>query len=211
VKVEAPGDLPEAIRGIIEKRVASWQYQPGKIEGVAQAATTYVAVNACAVPVAEGFRLGVDFDGNGPRVAGDQRLTPPMYPTIALRSGVEAEFKLILGIETDGSVAIDEIERADVSGHAAKAAARNEFELELRRWVKTLRFDPEMVAGKPVREQVGLPVSFVVRDRVDRQALKEALQAKAKASRECQLASGASDMKPAALQPAVAVIPAPAG
>jgi hypothetical protein len=134
-----------------------------------------------------------------------------MYPKIALRNGVEAEFKLILGIETDGSVAIDEIERADVSRNAAKAAARNEFELELRRWVKTLRFDPEMVAGKPVREQVGLPVSFVIGDRVDRQALKEALQAKAKASRECQLASGASDMKPVALQPAVAVIPTPAG
>jgi hypothetical protein len=211
VKVEAPRDLPEAIRNSIEKRVASWQYQPGMIDGVPQAATTYVAVNACAVPVAEGYRLGVDFDGNGPRVAGDQRLPPPVYPSLALRTGTEAEFKLILGIQTDGSAVIDEVEKAEISGSGGRRAGSHEFELELRRWVKTLHFDPELVAGKPVREQVGVPVSFAIRDRVDRQALKEALLAEAKASRECQLASGASDMKPVALQPAVAVIPTPAG
>ena len=211
VKVEAPRDLPEAVRGIIERRVASWQYQPGKIGGVPQAATTYVAVNACAAPVAEGYRLGVDFDGNGPRVAGDQRLMPPVYPSLARRTGMEAEFKLILGIQTDGSAVIDEIKQGDVSRRMGKAVARNAFEMELRRWVKTLRFDPEVVAGKPVREQVGVPVSFVIDHRVDRQALKESLQAEAKASRECQLASDASDMKPVVLQPAVAVIPTPAG
>ena len=72
VKVEAPADLPEAIRGYIEKRVASWQYQPAKVAGVARPAVTYVAVNACAVPVSEGFRLGLDFDGNGPRRVGDR-------------------------------------------------------------------------------------------------------------------------------------------
>jgi hypothetical protein len=211
VKVEAPQDLPEAIGNFIEKRVASWQYQPGKIEGVAQAATTYVAVNACAVPVAEGYRLGVDFDGNGPRVAGDQRLSPPEYPAFARRTGTEAEFKLILGIQTDGRAVIDEIEKAEISGGGGRRTGSNEFELELRRWVKTLHFDPEMVAGKPVREQVGVPVSFVIDPRADRQALEETLQAKAKASRECQLAAGANDMKPVALLPAVAVIPTPAG
>ena len=83
VKVEASQDVPKPIRDFVEKRVASWQYQPARIDGVPQSATTYVAVNACAVPVAEGYRLGLDFDGNGPRTANDQRLAPPKYPSLA--------------------------------------------------------------------------------------------------------------------------------
>jgi hypothetical protein len=208
VKVEVPQDLPEAIRSAIEQRVASWQYQPTKIEGVPQAATTYVAVNACAIPVAGGYRLGVDFDGNGVRTAGDRRLMPPEYPSIAQRSGAEAEFVLLLGIEKDGRVVIDEIEKADVSGRVGE----KDFTLMLRKWVKTLRFDPEIVAGHPIRGQARMPVSFVMGDHGNRRTLKkEEWQANAKASRECQLASGNSELSPVALRPAVTIIPTPAG
>ena len=207
VKVEAPADLPDAIRAFVEKRVASWQYQPAKLAGVPQAATTYVAVNACAVPVAQGYRLGVDFSGNGPRTAADRVLVPPMYPRLAQRSNTSAEFVLILGIEADGHVVIDQIERADISGRAGAS----EFEPLLRQWVKTVRFDPEHVAGKPVRGQVRMPVEFSMRDPGDREARREALQVQAKISRECRIASGAGDMKPVAVQSVVTVIPTPAG
>ena len=91
VKVEASQDLPKPIREFVEKRVASWQYLPASINGVPQPATTYVGVSACAVPVAEGYRLGVDFNGNGPRTASDRPLVGPMYPPLAQRSGTEAE------------------------------------------------------------------------------------------------------------------------
>lgn len=208
VKVEAPADLPEAIRGFIEKRVASWQYEPAKIEGVPQQATTYVAVKACAVPVAEGYRLGVDFYGNGVRTAADRRMEPPMYPPLAQRSGTEAEFVLVLGVETDGHAVIDKIEKADITGRAGAS----EFEPLLRRWIKTVRFDPELIAGKPVRGQVRMPVDFRLGGFGDRKALLDELQAKAKASRECQIAAGDdAGMKPVALQPAVKVTPIPAG
>lgn len=207
VKVEAPADLPEAIRSYIEKRVASWQYQPAKIEGVPQAATTYVAVNACAVPVADGYRLGVDFDANGARAADDKRLAPPMYPKDALHRGTEANFVLVLGVEPDGHAVIDKIEKAEIS---ARAGAKD-FEPLLHRWVKTLRFDPELVAGNPVRGQVQVPVDFILRDFGNRKALVDELQAKAKASRECQMAAtGDAGLKPVALQPSVTVVPIPA-
>ena len=80
LKVEAPADLPDAIRDYIEKRVATWQYQPATQDGVAVAATTYVAGNACAVPVEGGYRLGLDFENNGMRYAGDQQVPSPRYP-----------------------------------------------------------------------------------------------------------------------------------
>ncbi len=102
VRIEAPADLPEAIRAFVEKRVASWQYTPAQVAGVPQAAVTYVGVNACAVPVGAGYRLGVDFAGNGPRTAADRTLVPPMYPRLAQRRNTSAEFVLILGIEADG-------------------------------------------------------------------------------------------------------------
>ena len=207
ISVQAPADLPEAIRAFVEKRVASWQYTPAQVAGVPQPAITYVGVNACAVPVGAGYRLGLDFAGNGPRTAADRTLLPPMYPRLAQRSGTSAEFVLILGIEADGHAVIDQIERADISGRPGAS----EFEAVLRQWIKTVRFDPEQIAGKPVRGQVRMPVEFSMRDPGGRQALREELQVKAKTSRECQIASGENDMKPVALQPVVTVIPTPAG
>lgn len=207
VKVEAPADLPEAIRGYIEKRVESWQYQPGRLQGLPQASTTYVAVKACAVPIAEGYRLGMDFDGNGPRRAGDQRLDPPRYPALAQRAGTEATFVLILSTDAEGKAEIAAIESADIRGRAGAA----EFEPLLRRWAKTVRFDLEQVAGKPVPTQVRVPVLFSLGLQQDREVLREELQAKAMASRECQMAAGESGIKPVALEPAVTVIPSPAG
>lgn len=208
VSVQAPADLPDAIRAFVEKRVASWTYVPAQVSGVPQPATTYVAVNACAVPTGAGYRLGVDFAGNGPRTAGDRTLSPPMYPRLAQRSGTEAVFELILGIEADGHAVIDNIERMDVSGRPGAA----EFQPTLRQWIRSVRFDPEVVAGKPVRGQVRMSVDFVMPGgRGDLQDLREGLQLKAKTSPECQVASGVGDMKPVALQPVVTVIPTPAG
>lgn len=207
VKVEAPADLPAEIRGYIETRVASWQYQPARLEGVPQASTTYVSVNACAMPVAEGYRLGVDFNGNGPRRAGDLRLDPPMYPMLAHRAGTEATFVLILATDAAGKARIDAIEHADISGRAGAGA----FEPTLRRWAQGVRFDLEQVSGKPVPARVRVPVLFSMGLKQDRKTLRNELQAKAMASRECQLASDGGGIKPVALEPAVTVIPRPAG
>jgi hypothetical protein len=207
LKVEAPQDLPPAIRALIEKRVASWQYQPANIGGVAQAATTYVSVHACAVPVPEGYRLGVDFVGNGPRVAAGQVMAPPEYPSAAMRSGYEAAFSLILKMDADGHAVIDRIDRLSISRHARAG----DFELVLRRWAKALRFDPEMVAGKAVTTDIRIPVDFISPSASRLRALRGELQAKAQASRECRIASGDYDMRPIALQPAVTVIPRPPG
>lgn len=207
VKVEAPADLPQAIRSYLETRVGSWQYLPAKVGGIPQAGVTYVGVHACAVPMGEQYRLGVDFAGNGVRYSGDQRIPPPRYPAKAKKSRTEAVFVLILGIEADGHAKLDQVEHASFSDRRGS----REFEPELRRWAQTLRFDPELVAGKPVRGQVRVPVKFSSGSVPDRQELVDELQAKFKASRECQVAAGEAGLKPVAISPAVTVIPSPAG
>jgi len=205
IKVEAPGDLPKTIRDYIEKRVATWHYEPANQAGVAAAGTTYVAVNACAVPVQGGYHLGLDFNGNGPRNAGDQRLQPPQYPRESLRRGFEAELVVILDIATNGTARLSAVEESDVSRHGSPA----EFEKEVRRWAKLLHFDPEQIAGQPVAGQVRVPVTFALPTETEWRSMRDDFQAKANASRECQLAQGDNVMQPIALESVIKVTPKP--
>ena len=123
VKVEAPADLPDSIRSFIEKRVASWQYQPAKAAGVPVGATTYVKVGACAIPDATsgGYKLGVDFKGNGPRlVSASGNLPPPQYPIEALRKSVTGTYIVNYSIQPDGSTQVGDIKLADGSNYRLK-------------------------------------------------------------------------------------------
>ncbi|MFS8138185.1 MAG: energy transducer TonB [Thermomonas sp.] len=207
VKIEAPGDLPEAIREYIEKRVATWQYEPARLGKVAVPATTYVAINACAVPVEDGYRMGLDFAGNGMRSAGDRPINSPRYPVQAEMHGIEAEFVVILDVAADGAARLGTIEKATV----ARRGRRVEFEQELRRWAMSLRFDPELVSGQPVSGQLRVPVNFSLKNYANVQALTDDFQAKAKDSPECQVAAGADAIKPVAMDSVIRVIPSPAG
>ena len=208
VKIEAQQNLPLEIREYLEKRVATWQYQPAKADGVAVPATTYVQVAACAIPTpaGNGFTLAADFQGNGPRTRGGELLQPPEYPTQARRRRLDAEFVLVLDIGVDGKVSINRIEKAEIS----RGAGSLEFEFELRRWAKTLRFDPERFAGNAVAGKIRIPVDFSM-ERPTYKALMDELQVKAIASRECQMAQGGDPMRPVALDSVVKVIAQPAG
>lgn len=207
VKVEASKDIPQAIRNFIEKRVASWQYQPARIGGVPQPATTYVNVNACAVPTTGGYTMGVDFDDNGPRTLSGKELVPPNYPITARNAGTEAEFSLILDIGADGHAELSSIENVDFNGRVGSS----EFAPALRRWARGLRFDVERLAGKPVSSKMRMEVEFVLRGSGHHKRLVDESLAKASASRECQIAAGNNGMKPVALDSVLKVTPIPAG
>ncbi len=210
--VEMPEGYPAPVRDFVTRRVASWQYLPASRDGVPQSATTYVRVDACAVPVEGGYRLDVDFDGNGPRAAGGQPLPSPRYPHEADMRGVEAELTVIVNIDGQGHASFERFENEAFHGGNTRinAGTRKAFETELRQWVQTLRFDPERVAGQPVpKSEVSIPVLF---SQSGGRAEWEARQAEAKASNACRLASGSPPaLEPVALNPAVKVTPRPAG
>lgn len=211
--IEVPEDFPAAVRDFIGKRVSSWQYQPATRDGVPQAATTYVRVDACAVPAEGGFRLAVDFGGNGMRVQGDKPMPPPIYPREAMGLGVEAKFDVIMNIDGQGNASIDRLENESIhrGRERANGQMRQKFVIALQHWVKTLHFDPERVGGQPVAmTQARIPVEFTMAGGTSE--WRDALQAQARASSECQAAaSGRSAMEPIALHPAVTVNPRPAG
>jgi len=215
VKVEAPADLPAAIRAYVEQRVASWQYLPARQDGVAVPATTYVRVGACALPdeASGGYQLGVDFKGNGPGLMSESgRLDPPGYPRHALMRGDTGVFRVVYSINGSGKPKVDVITPlGDEPPRGFKA-----FQAALEKWVGGLPYQPEIVNGQPVATQISTIVEFRLSDDygtpVWRKQYLEDLKSKAISSSECTLASGASfGLQPVAIDSPVKVIPTPAG
>lgn len=217
VKVEAPADLPESIRSFIEKRVASWQYSPARQGGVPAPAVTYVRVGACAIPDATsgGYKLGLDFKGNGPRlVSASGNLPPPQYPSEALRKSISGAYKVSYAIQPDGSTQVRDIELVDGPNRSAKW-----LRPAINRWAESLRYEPEQVNGQAVVTNMSFPVEFKITTDTARESTeawraryKAELEARAMASTECLLASGGpAGLTPIALDSPVTVIPTPAG
>ena len=209
-KVEAPGDLPAPVRSYIETRVASWQYEPARINDVPAAAVTFVHVGACAIPVTEGFRLGLDFKGNGPMIAGKHRyfLPPPMYPLELMRVGAQGDFKVSYVIQKNGSTRLVDITPMEGTSKRHLKAFRS----VLADWVEDLRYTPEQVAGEAVETELSIPVNFMLstggpqsHKSYQQQVIDQAL-----ASRECFAAKGASGLLPIASNSPIKVTPAPA-
>jgi len=210
VKVEAPADLPESIRGFIERRVASWQYQPASQGGVAASAVTFVKVGACAIPVAKGNRMGLDFKGNAAGFVdpGPWFMRPPPYPRELQRAGAQGTFQVTYAIQADGTtklVSIDPIE-ANTGKRDARA-----FKETIASWIEGQRYLPEQVGGKPVATEMSFPVSFELKYGGGREAYRDQLEARALASKECIAASAPSGPLPVATNSPVKVTPIPAG
>lgn len=209
LRVEAPADLPEAIRSFIEKRVASWQYEPAKQDGIPTSAVTFVQVGACALPVAEGFRLGLDFKGNGPAIvdAGPWFLPPPRYPQDMQRSGGEGSFQVSYSIQVDGTTKLGAIKPLDVNAVRHLKGFRG----ALASWVEDLRYQPERVNGVPVVTEMSFPVDFSLRIGPSKRSYREELERHALMSKECIAASAPAGPLPVAQNSPVKVNPVPAG
>lgn len=154
-----------------------------------------------------------EFGGNGMRPKGDQPLPLPQYPMHAHIRGIEAEIVVVVNIDAQGNESFERFDSEEFHGRNARinAAMRRSFEIELRQWAGTLRFDPELVAGQPVpMAQARIPVTFSVWRGMEQEQAEQ--QAQAKASSECRLAAlGQSALELIALHPAVTVNPRPAG
>ena len=212
VRVEAPADLPESIRAFIEKRVASWQYAPAKAHGLPASAVTFVRVGACAIPAGNGYRMGLDFKGNGPGLvnAGPWFMPPPQYPKEMQRRGAEGMFKVTYAIQADGKTRITAIEPAEGTlGRVVKP-----FREALTDWIEGLHYQPEQVAGIPVATEMSFPVSFMLSSgngpRTNEEYRKE-LEVRAMTSKECIAASAPAGPLPIATNSPVKVTPVPAG
>lgn len=182
-KVEASPDLPDAVRGFIEAKVATWQFAPPSRDGVVGNGVTYLKLGACAVPVGNGYRIAVDYKGNGPRLAGKSLLPPPRYPSDAVRAGIEADLIVHWIVEPNGTATLERTERTD----GVVLRKGDSFEIAIRDWIRTLRYEPEELAGERVRTRVTVPVDFRLHSSSG--AIKRELRERAEQSPECQMAA----------------------
>jgi TonB family protein len=202
--IEPSEDLPAPIRDFIRQRVATWHFSPPEQDGVTGPAVTYLRLGACALPEpGGGYRLAVDYKGNGPLYANGPLMMPPDYPKAARIRGIETAAKVVFVIGTDGRATLEGIDYDDKASHRSDG-----FDTALRDWVRAMRYEPEQLAGHPVRTRVGVPVTFRM---AAPDFTREALREKAAKSEECRLAAGATPqpgLEPVALNSPVRIEPA---
>lgn len=158
MKVEASKDLPDAIRSFIEKRVRSYTFSPPERGGVRGPAVTFLQLGACAVPSPEGYRLGLDVKGNGPRIGRpDGRFWVMPYPHEALALRSEVTMTIVFFIEPDGRASLDTVQYSDGKSHL-----RDGFAALARDWVKLARFEPEQLAGQPLRSRAAITFNYTL-------------------------------------------------
>lgn len=195
--IQVSEDLPLAVRGFIEKRVASWTFSPPRRGSLVADGVTYLRLGACAIPEAGGgYRLGVDFKSNGPKL---ETQSAPAYPAAAQRAGKEADLIAKLIIEPDGRAELQSIESS--SGPLPR---RDGFSEPIRDWVGTLHYLPEQLDGKPVATRLEIPITFSLGGDMRRQ-----LKTQAQRSPECQLAaSNGPEQEPLVMDSPIQVLPA---
>jgi len=186
-KVEASKDLPEEIRKLIEERVRNYTFSPPERDGVHGPAVTYLQLGACAVPGPQGYRLGLDLKGNGPRIdRPDGRLLVMPYPLKAQVLRSEVTMTIVFFIEPDGSASLDTVRYSDGKSHL-----RDGFAALARDWVKLMRFEPEQLAGQPLRSRAEVTFNYMLSApgartfgivKPDRQQIRN--------STECKVAAG---------------------
>lgn len=208
LSVEPSADLPESIRAFIRARVATWHFSPPEQDGMTGPATTYLRLGACAFPEASGgYRMGLDLKGNGPLYANGPLMNPPRYPREALikRYGAKADVTIVVG--TDGLATLEAIDYKEGGNHR-----RDGFDAVLREWVQGMRYEPEQLAGHPVRTRMRVPVMFHVEPRSSApEDFVDAARKKAADSAECRLAAGEAPpvgLQPVALDSPVRIAPA---
>jgi hypothetical protein len=182
-KVDVDQKLPNLVRTVIEERVMQWRFEPAMVGDRPHAGATTVFVDACAAPAAEGMRLAVDYNWNGPGYADGRYFPPaPRYPIDAAKQGKVGEFRVVMRIGADGRASVDEIQ-------TQKGELRR-FEQALNSWVASLRYVPEEIDGTPVTTRVAVPVSFSMGGSLShRQQAREEREARQR-SPECTAAMG---------------------
>ncbi len=185
--VEASQDLPAPVRNFIEQRVATWHFSPPEQDGVTGPAVTFLDLGACALPVPQGgYRLAVDFKRNGPRYANGPVFQAPAYPRSAMIRRIGAAMDVVYVVGTDGRATLEKLEYTEGEG-----GRRDGFDASVREWLDQMRFEPEQLAGRPVRTRIRTHVAFrpgtpgPARDDFRRQ-----LEERAAKSDECRLAAG---------------------
>lgn len=185
IAVQPDAALPPAVAQAIQGTIGAWRFVPPVHKGQSAGGVTYVQIGACALDVNGGLRMAFDYQGNGPRRLGPSTPRPPSSMA-QIRPGETARMQLTYRVGADGVAQVESVDR--ISG---KAGISKAFRSSVEDWIRASRFEPELVAGKPVATRMSLPIEFRVlkpeRARGGAKAIEQALAAERPS---CQTALG---------------------
>lgn len=189
--VEPDPSLSPALQRSVRDEVLRYRFEPPTQAGQPVAGTTYVSLGGCAVPDGSGYKASLAYKGAGPQVEGGM-LPPPRYPERAYMNGAETDAVVTYIVQPDGSATL---ERIDQKG---RTRWKREFDKTLEQWVGTLRYQPETLAGTPVRTRLEVPVFFALHD-VGQSNIEEVIKRQHLSTPECTAATSRGKMEPVAL------------
>lgn len=163
-QAEMLGDLPLAVRKLLQDTARKVQFEPARKGGVAVPSRTSLTLKMRLEQAGNGDYLARVEEVGGGSVAFDKRRRVA-FPRIAGRAGYGAAVLVQLSIRADGKVdmANSRIERVALArnGKAWEDDARREsFEKAVLRAVANWTFAVEEVDGQPLATRVLVPVTF---------------------------------------------------
>lgn len=207
--VELDPELPAALRSYADKVIRDWAFAPVMQDGRAVGGKTYADVDMCLMPVGDHFNVGLDYAGNGPGNAdadADRRVQTPPFPVNLLsphaRAEVKAQVRYRIGV--DGRATLVSATFEDM------VSVRHErsWHRQVREWLRTRRFKPEIIDGQPTETLMEFSVEFRLKsagtsdDDLRREYAKHLAGTDA-----CQLAASAPEQREVAVDSRFVLVP----
>lgn len=138
------GPFAEALRSQLQ----ALHFEPARVDGAAVASATHVYANAVLSETKDGdVEVRVGAVRTGPRM---RLILPPMYPAEMARRAQAGSVLVVFTVGADGKP----------QGVRYVGATDERFQAEVERVVGRWRFVPEVIAGRPSRDAVAVPVWF---------------------------------------------------
>ena len=152
---------PNLLTDRLEQEVRTWEFEPGKVDGSPALTTTGLVLHVAAKELADGgLALTVNKAYTGVNI---ESMRAPAYPITQAKRGYSAALSLRLEIDEAGKVVSAAV--LEYEGDSREKWSRSEFEAASLEAAKSWRFIPEQVAGKMLRSEVDVPVSFCLGER----------------------------------------------
>jgi hypothetical protein len=156
-----PGRVKDVLRDALEKTIRSWEFEPGKENGVPAATETTLSVEVTIAPMAndKGYSIVVNRAETGGTV---EKIG--VMPTISwaqaqgMKRDKKAKNLLVLRVTYDPSGVAEDIGIADGSPITKGPLVESAMTA-----VRTWTFDPERVGGHGLRARVLVPICYEVK------------------------------------------------
>ena len=158
VSIEWIGTKPNdrLVTAPLEAVIRSWEFEPGKVDGVAAVTETGLLLHVGLSRTAAGG-LAVDID-EAHTGAFSVKQDPPAYPRDQARRGVQAQ--VVVNIRTDATGQITSATIAEYEGSQSSTASRRDFEAAALDAVKSWTYRIERVGGNGLATTMRVPISF---------------------------------------------------